>query len=317
MSADNAVPQEAPQLPEKTRSNVPLIVGIAVVVALIAAIIFVVTNGGKNDTTFDNVNVKIGTTDHAYEYWDDLVALAAEEGITLEVVGFAEYPLPNPALAEGSIDINGFQHFQYLALHNNNTGDDLQVIGTSYIVPLPLYSTKYEDVSEFQPGDKVAIPNDATNQARALFVLESAGLISFTGAPDIATPEDIDTANSIIEVHPVEASQTAALINDPDIAGAVINNNFAKEAGLVEQGPIFADDPTAASEQAYINIFAVRADDLENEALKKIVELYHSEAILEQVVEASGGTATPVSGLTQDEINQILKNTEEALAASN
>lgn len=100
-------------------------------------------------------------------------------------------------------------HWAILADHNASTGDDLQPVGATIIVPLPLYSNSYDAVEEFRLGDEVAIPSDSTNQARALLVLESAGLITFTADPISPTPDDVNTGASIIEVTPVEASQTA------------------------------------------------------------------------------------------------------------
>ena len=234
-------------------------------------------------------------------HWEILKDLAAKENIDLEIVGFSEYTQPNPALTEGEIDLNAFQHILYLADHNNNTGDDLQPIGSTLIVPLPLYSDKHEDVSEFTKGEQVAIPNDATNQARALFVLESAGLITFTGEPKVPTPDDVDTAASTVVVRPVEASQTAGLIGDPDIAGVVVNNNFASDAGFDLDGYVYADDPSSAGAQPYINVIAARPEDVDNPVYQRIVELYHDPSVTKSVVESSGGTADDRRGLRRGE----------------
>lgn len=258
--------------------------------------------------------VRIGTTDISQPHWHILADLAAEEGIDLEYVGFSEYTEPNPALAEGQIDLNSFQHLLYLSDHNNNTGDDLQPIGSTLIVPLPLYSNQYTSVEEFQAGDQVAIPNDATNQARALFVLEAAGLVTFTGDPAVPTPDDIDTAASTVVVQPVEASQTATLIGE--LAGVVVNNNFATDAGFDLDRYVFADDPTSPGAQPYINVFAARAEDVDNPVYQRIVELYHDPSVLESVVESSGGTAVIVEGYNGAQLREVLAEVQENLLAA-
>jgi D-methionine transport system substrate-binding protein len=318
-------------LPEKPRrSRLPLAVGGGVVALGLAAWLIIANlGGGSSDTPDDAADaspdtataeteertiVRIGTTDISQPHWAILGDLAAEEGIDLEFVGFSEYTQPNPALAQGEIELNSFQHLLYLADHNNNTGDDLQPIGATIIVPLPLYSNRYTTVEEFQPGDEVAIPNDATNQARALFVLEAAGLITFAGDPAVPTPDDVDTAASTVVVQAVEASQTATLIDQ--LAGVVVNNNFATDAGFDLDGYVFADDPSSPGAQPYINVFAARAEDVDNPIYLRIVELYHDATVLESVVESSGGTAVIVEGYDGAALRDVLAEVQENLLAA-
>lgn len=302
-----------PALPDRPgRNKLPLIAGAGVLVAALAVGGWAWTRGGD-----DGDVIRIGTTEASQPHWQILADKAAEEGIEVEIVNFSEYTLPNPALAEGEIDLNSFQHLLYLADHNSNTGDDLQPLGSTLIVPLPLYSEKYDSVEEFVDGDQVAIPNDSTNQARALFVLEGAGLITFDGAPVSPTPDDVDEASSTVVVRPVEASQTASLIKDGDVAGVVVNNNFATDAGFDLAGYLHADDPESEGAQPYINVFAARAGDLDNETYQRIVELYHDPEVLESVVDSSGGTAVIVEGYDTERLQEVLANTEANLQASN
>lgn len=296
-----------PALPEKPRPKLlPWVIAAAVVVVAALATTLVLTLRGGGDDV-----VRIGTTDISQPHWQILKDLAAEEGIEIELVGFAEYTQPNPALKQGELDLNSFQHILYLADHNNNTGDNLQPIGSTLIVPLPLYSNEHDTVDEFQKGDEVAIPNDATNQARALFVLEAAGLISFTGDPKVPTPDDIDTAASTVTVVPVEASQSATLIDQ--LAGVVVNNNFATDAGFDLDGFVYADDPTSPGAQPYINIFAARPEDVDNPTYQRIVELYHDPSVLESVVESSGGTAVIVEGYDGPRLREVQAQVEQNL----
>lgn len=302
-----------PVLPDKPkRSKTPLLAGVGVLVAALAVGGWAVTRGGDDADV-----IRIGTTEAAQPHWQILKEKAAEEGIEVEIVNFSEYTLPNPALAEEEIDLNSFQHLLYLADHNLNTGDDLRPIGSTMIVPLPLYSEKYDSLDEFVKGDQVAIPNDATNQARALFVLEGAGLITFTGDPASPTPDDVDEESSTVVVRPVEASQTAGLIKDADVAGVIVNNNFATDAGFDLESYLYADDPESAGAQPYINIFAARPGDVDNETYLKIVELYHDPAVLESVVDSSGGTAVIVEDYDAERLQQVLEETEANLEAAN
>ncbi|HWJ85601.1 MAG TPA: MetQ/NlpA family ABC transporter substrate-binding protein [Cellulomonas sp.] len=316
--------ETAPVLPPKSgggRRRGIVIGAVVAVLVIVGGVIFV--NAQKDDdepaaggASTPATVVKLGTTDVAQPHWEILKGLAAKEGIDLQIVGFSEYTQPNPALTEGEIDLNAFQHILYLADHNNNTGDDLQPIGSTLIVPLPLYSEKHTKVEEFTKGEQVAIPNDSTNQARALFVLQGAGLIAFTGDPKVPTPDDIDKDASTVVVRPVEASQTAGLIGDPDIAGVIVNNNFASDAGFDLDSYVYADDPTSAGAQPYINVIAARPEDVDNPTYKRIVELYHDPAVLKSVVESSGGTATIVEGYDAAKLQQVLKDTEANLKAA-
>ena len=326
-----------PSLPSKARrSRLPLwIGGGAVAVGLAVWLAVANLGGGGGDTSAEGpttdaeaaqagetaetteterTTVRIGTTEIAQPHWEILADLAAEEGIDIEYVGFSEYTQPNPALAQGELELNSFQHLLYLADHNNNTGDDLQPIGSTLIVPLPLYSNQYETAEEFQKGDEVAIPNDTVNQARALFVLEAAGLVTLVGDPAFPTPDDIDPENSTVVVQPVEASQTAQLIDQ--LAGVVVNNNFANDAGFDLAGYVYADDPSSPGAQPYINIFAARPDDVDNPVFLRIVELYHEAAVTESVVESSGGTAVIVEGYDGPRLREVLAEVQENLLAA-
>lgn len=122
--------------------------------------------------------VKLGVVGASDPYWAVYEEAVEAEGIALEIVDFTEYTQPNPALSEGELDINQFQHIQYLADYNASSGDDLQPIGATAIYPLGLYSEKYDSVEDIPDGETVVVPNDATNQARGLLVLQEAGLIT-------------------------------------------------------------------------------------------------------------------------------------------
>ena len=244
--------------------------------------------------------VRIGVVGAGDPYWETYREAAADEGIEVELVDFSEYTQPNPALAAGELDLNQFQHIIYLATYNVQADDDLQPIGATAIYPLGLYSTQYDSVEAIPEGSRVAVPNDESNQARGLLVLQSAGLIELKdGGSVFSTVADV-LPESKVEVEALDAAFTATSL--PDVAAAIINNDFVEDAGLSFEDAIATDDPSDPNAFPYINIFAAKAEDADNPTYQKLVEIYQStQDVLDGVVEASGGTAvlvkTPVDEL--------------------
>lgn len=249
--------------------------------------------------------VKIGVVGASDPYWDDYVDAAADEGITVELVDFAEYTQPNPALTAGELDLNQFQHIVYLAQYNEEAGEDLQPIGSTAIYPLPLYSAQYDSVEDIPDGAEIAIPNDESNQARALLVLQSAGLIELEGGGDsFSTPDDIIADDSRVTVTPLAADLTATSL--PDVAAAIINNDFATKAGLSADDVIAQDDPNDPNALPYVNVFAARSADADNETYAKLVEIYQdTKAVTDGVVDNSGGTAVMVKIPAEDLVSSL------------
>ncbi|WP_345799915.1 MetQ/NlpA family ABC transporter substrate-binding protein [Microbacterium sp. AZCO] len=253
--------------------------------------------GGSADA---KETVKIGVVGAGDPYWETYKEAAAAEGIDVELVDFSEYTQPNPALSAGELDLNQFQHIIYLATYNENSGDDLVPVGATAIYPLGLYSAKYDDVADIPEGSTVAVPNDESNQARGLLVLQSAGLIELEdGGSIFSTVTDV-LPSSKVEVEALDAAFTATSL--PDVAAAIINNDFVEDAGLTPEDAIAQDDPSDPNALPYVNIFAARADDADNPTYKKLVELYqNTQSVLDGVQDASGGTAvfvkTPVKDL--------------------
>lgn len=255
--------------------------------------------------------VKIGVVGAGDAYWTTYKEAAAAEGIEIELVDFSEYTQPNPALSAGELDLNQFQHVIYLATYNVNASDDLVPIGATAIYPLGLYSTKYDDVAAIPAGETVAVPNDESNQARGLLVLQSAGLIELKdGGSIFSTVADVlDTSK--VKVEALDAAFTATSL--PDVAAAIINNDFVEDAGLTFSDAIAQDDPEDPNALPYVNIFAARAEDKDNETYRKLVEIYQTnEEVQAGVQEASGNTAvllkTPVADL-EESLGQVEEDT--------
>ena len=256
-----------------------------------------------------NTVVRIGTTDADQQAWSVFSDLAEENGITLDIVQFSDYPPVNEALAQGELDLNKFQHILYLAKYNANSGNDLKVVGSTEIYPLALFWKDHDSLDGIE-GTEIAIPNDDSNQGRAINVLVQAGLVTLKdGADELApTPADIDAAASKVSVVPVDASQTPSAYKEG--RPAIINNTWLDRAGIEPSEAIFQDDPGSEQGEPYINIFASRAEDVDNPTYVKLAELWHDAAVADAVQKDSRGTAVEVER-PANELNDILDRLEQ------
>ena len=283
------------------RRRWPLVLAALVALAVVVGLVVLLTDGEDDAATAKPEVVRIGVVGASDPYWATYEKAAEDEGIDVEILNFDDYNQPNPAVSEGELDMNQFQHIVFLADYNVASGDDLQPIGATAIYPLGLHSKQYESVEEIPAGATVAVPNDASNQARALVLLQSAGLIELkSGGTIFSDLADIDTAASRVEVKALDAALTATSLDD--LAGAVVNNDFVEKAGLDFADALAQDDPSDPNALPYANVFAVRADDLDDPTYRKLVEIYQdTQAVQDGVVDVSGGTAvmleTPVEDL--------------------
>lgn len=268
-------------------------------------------NAGSADGGSETV--KIGVVGASDPYWETYVDAAADEGITVELVDFSDYNQPNPALAEGEVDLNQFQHIIYLADYNEANGQDLVPVGATAIYPLGLYSSQYDSVEDIPDDATVAVPNDPSNLSRALLVLQSADLITLSDGGSIySTLSDIDEDKSRVTVTELDPTLTATSL--PDVAAAIINNDFIVDSGLDATDAIAQDDPSDPNALPYVNIFAARAEDKDNETYQKLVEIYQdTKAVTDGVVENSGGTAVMVK-TPVDELVESLESVQEQIA---
>ena len=276
----------APVLPQKPKGKRPvgwIIAAAVVVVAIVVAVVVGALRSGSNDAGAAGdaapKTVTIGVADKSLGYWSTYTKLAKDKlNVTVKLTNFSDYSLPNPALKDGQLDINQFQHIQYLADYNVTSNDDLQPIGSTAVYPLPLYATKYDKPSELPANAKVAIPNDSINQARALLILQAADLITLKdGGSAFSTADDIETKK--VDVQPLDASQTANALQQGSVAAAVVNNNFATAAGLPASDKVFTDDPSSSSAAPYVNVFAVRNEDKDNATYLDLAKLFQDSAV--------------------------------------
>ena len=175
--------------------------------------------------------VKLGVTGAVYEeLWRPTIEALAAEGITLELVQFSDFALPNNALNSGDIQMNAFQHHAYFDNDKSTNGYDISVLCDTFVITMNLFSKHYDSPADIPEGGKVAVPNDATNYGRALLLLQDAGLLTlgdYTGTP---TTADITSAKvSLVEVN---AGMTYQYVDDEEIAAAVVNGNYAASYGV-------------------------------------------------------------------------------------
>lgn len=269
-------------------------------------------SGGESSA--ENETVRIGVVNDGDAQWAPFVAAAAAEDISVELVNFGSYEQPNPALAEGELDLNQFQHIVYLAEYNEASGNDLTPIGSTAIYPLGLYSTKFDDVKSIPKNETVAVPDDASNQARALLVLQSAGLVELkSGGTIFSDLADIDTDKSKVKVTALEAALIPTSL--PDVAAAIVNNDFVTDAGLTFDDALAQDDPEDANALPYVNIFAAKAEDADNETYLKLVEIFQTDADVQAgLQESSGNVAAAVQVPAEDLVDSLAKVQEDTRA---
>jgi len=248
------------------------------------------------------VHVKVGVVNSTNEQWTDvLVPMLAEEGIEIEVVYFSDYVTPNQALALGDIDINAFQHYNFLNNWNNDNaetfGTKLTAIGETLIAPLSLYSEKYETIEQIQKGDTILVMNDVVNEARALQMLEAHGLITL--AQDLASyPTVLDIEENPLELNIIEldASMIGAQMTDESVAAGFMNGQYASQAGYTpaEAIAIEAYDPAKPDVfKGIINIIAAREADAENPVYLRIAEAYQCDEVANVFETLYKGTFIP------------------------
>ena len=235
---------------------------------------------------------------------------AAKQGITIEYSEFTDYAQPNPAVDAGDNNMNRFQHIAYLANYNVSSGKDLQIVGSTNIYPMAIFSKKHKKVDEIPQGGTIAIPNDSVNEARALLLLKAQNLVTFKSEVHTPTHNDIDTGKSKVKVTPVDATQTVIAMESVD--ASVINNTFLADAGLNPSDALAQDDPNNPDARRYVNLFVAQKDKVNDETYKKVVEIFHSKTVQDAVKEDSKNTAVEVN-LSQDELKKALENEEAAL----
>ena len=248
---------------------------------------------GESTKAEGSTTIKLGVVGENNEQWTPVIEAMAKDGITLELVKFADYSLPNRALNDGEIDLNAFQHKAYLANDIKDNGYKIEAIGDTIIAPLGVYSKKITDLSELKDGDTIAIPRDATTGGRALKVLESAGVIKVNPeAGYTPTLSDITENPKNIKFTEVEAANTPSLL--PDVAAAVINGGHAVDNGLnPEKDSIYLEKTEEGADNPYVNIIVARIEDKDNENYQKVVKAFQSDDVKKVIEDTYKGAYIP------------------------
>jgi D-methionine transport system substrate-binding protein len=255
----------------------------------------VTTDQTKTEAPAQNTVIKVGAniTPHS-EILEQAKPLLEAKGITLEIVKLEDSITPNTGVIEGSLDANYFQHVPYLEQFNKENGSDLVSIGAIHYEPFGVYAGKTTDLSALPDKALVAVPNNVTNEARALLLLAQEGIIKLKDDAGInATVEDIVENPKNIEFKELAPEQLVAALPDVDVA--VINGNYAIEGGLhVSQAlAVEANDGLAA--KTYGNIIATSKDKENDEALKVLVEVLQSEDISKFINDTYDGAVVPLN----------------------
>lgn len=245
--------------------------------------------GSKDDKV---IKVAASATPHA-EILEQAKPILAEQGWTLEVTVFDDYVQPNLVVESGDFDANYFQHIPYLDSFNVEQGTHLVNAGGIHYEPFGIYPGTKSDLAEVAEGDVIAVPNDTTNEARALLLLEANGIIDLKDDAGLtATKNDIIDNPYNIEILEMEAAQIARLTGE--VSYVVLNGNYALAAGFsVGKDSIAYESSDSTAAQTYVNLIAVKEGNENNEGVKALVDVLKSETIVNYINNTYDGAVVP------------------------
>ena len=242
---------------------------------------------GGDDSADKTIKVAASPTPHA-EILNSVKDQLAKDGWTLEVIEFDDYVQPNVATTDGDVDANYFQHVPYLDQYNEENGTDLVPVANMHYEKMAIYAGTKDSLDAVEAGDKVGLPNDATNEARALKVLEEQGLIKLKeGSSETATVTDIEEyPKGELEIVELEAASIPASL--PDLAFGVINANYAIQADIMDK-VVAVEGTDEAQEDTYVNIIVVNSGNENSEKIQALVNALHSDATKAFIEETFNG----------------------------
>ena len=250
-------------------------------------------SAGSDDNNTEAVTIKIGATPapHA-EILEVVKPILAEQNINLEITVFNDYVTPNTAVEDGSLDANYFQHITYMNGFNESDGTHLVSVGNVHYEPLGLYAGKASTVADLTDGAQIAVPNDTTNEARALLLLQQEGLITLKeGAGINATKADIVENPKNLDIVELEANQLPVRLQDVDMA--VINGNYAIDAGLNVADALAIEDSEGEAGTAYANVLVVKEGHENDDAIQALYAALCSDEVRTYMEETYGGAVVP------------------------
>lgn len=238
------------------------------------------------------ITVAASATPHA-EILEQAKPLLAEQGYELEVTIFDDYVQPNNVVESEEFDANYFQHIPYLNEFNEEQGTHLVNAGGIHYEPFGIYPGTKSDLSQLADGDEIAVPNDTTNEARALLLLEANGVLKLKdGAGLTATVNDIESYNKQIKIVELQAESVKEAI--PDAAFVVLNGNYALEAGLsVGKDSLAYEAQDSEAAATYVNVIAVKEGHENDDKIKALVDVLKSDAIVKYINDTYDGAVVP------------------------
>ena len=272
--------------------NIKRISILAAVLVLSLGILAAFGGGAGGDDSADKtIKVAASPTPHA-EILNSVKDQLAEEGWTLEVIEFDDYVQPNVATTDGDVDANYFQHVPYLDQYNEENGTDLVPVANMHYEKMAVYAGTKDSLDAIEAGDKIGVPNDATNEARALKVLEEQGLIKLKeGSSETATVTDIEEyPKGEIEIVELEAASIPASL--PDLAFGVINANYAIQADIMDK-VVAVEGTDEAQEDTYVNIIVVNAGNENSEKTQALVKAVQSDTVKNFILDNYNGLIQP------------------------
>ena len=240
------------------------------------------------------VKIKIGATPSPHaEILEAAKDALKKKGVEIEIVTYNDYVQPNLATDQGQIDANYFQHLPYLEDFNKENNTHVVSVGKIHYEPFGIYAGKSKDLKAIQDGAKIAVPNDTTNEARALLLLEANGIIKLKdGAGLTATKQDIVENPHNVDIYEVEAAQIPRSLDSVDFA--CMNGNYAIQANYKPSDALAAEDAQSEAAQTYANIIAVSEKNKDAEWAKTLVEVLHSKEIQDFINEKYEGGVVPI-----------------------
>ena len=251
------------------------------------------STGSSSADSKDDKVIKIGVTPKPHkEIVDITVPLLEKEGYTVEITEFNDYVQPNTAVEEGSLDCNFFQHTPYLNEQNESRGLHLKSVAAIHLEPMGLYSKKITNIDELQDGATIALPNDPSNEARALKLLASEGLIKINEG-ELVTPADITENPKNLKFNELEAAAVPRSVDDVD--AAVINGNYAIEAGFdPTTNAIIKEDKDSEAAKPYANILVVKEGNEDLDKIQALIKALTSDEVKDFINKQYNGSVIPV-----------------------
>lgn len=253
------------------------------------------SESSEKKTDDKKITVAASATPHA-EILEEAKTLLKDKGYELEVKVFDDYVQPNNVVESGEFDANYFQHVPYLEQFNEEKGTHLVVAGKIHYEPFGIYPGTKKDLKDIAKGDKIAVPNDTTNEARALLLLQDNGIIKLKdGAGIKATVNDIEENPNNIEIVELEAAQVPRVVNE--VAYVVLNGNYALEANYtVKKDALAYEKSDSEAAKTYVNVIAVKEGNENSEKIKALVDVLKSDSIRKFINEKYDGAVIVYDG---------------------